>query len=67
MGYDRGDSFPADFLNKMEFYLVRFSEQNEIPFGSQNLKENYHQDYIPFILKGNGNLVFSVHRRIELG
>ena len=47
MGYDRGDSFPFDF------------EPNGIPFGS-NRKENYHHDHIPFNVKGNGNIVFSV-------
>ena len=39
MGYDRGDSFPFDFLNQMEFQLV------------QNRKENCHQDHIPINLK----------------
>ena len=48
MGYDRGDSFPFDF------------EPNGIPFGSQNRKENCHQDDIPFNVKENGNIVFSV-------
>ena len=45
MGYDRGDSFPFDF----EVHLV------------QNRKENCYHDHIPFDLKGNGMLVFSVH------
>ena len=58
MGYDRGDSFPFDF------------EPNGIPFGSkstllssliQNRKENCHHDHIPFNLKGNEILVFSVY------
>ena len=49
MGYDRGDSFPFDFLNQMEFHLV------------QNRKENCHYDRIPFNVKGNGNIVFSVY------
>ena len=74
MGYDRGGSFPFDFeingipfgskskgklpterksvlsiLNQMEFYLV------------QNRKENCHYDHIPFNVKGNGNIVFSMN------
>ena len=49
MGYDRGDSFPFDFLNQMDFNLV------------QNRKENCHHDHIPFNVKGNGNIVFSVY------
>ena len=48
MGYDRGDSLPFDF------------EPNGIPIGSENRKENCHHDHIPFNLKGNGNIVFSV-------
>ena len=36
-------------LNQIEFYLV------------QNQNENYHHDDIPFNLKGNGILVFSVY------
>ena len=48
MGYDRGDSFPFDF------------EPNEIPFGSKSLV-NCHHDHIPFNVKGNGNIVYSVH------
>ena len=47
-GYDRGYSFPLNFLNQMEFHLV------------QNRKENCHHDHIPFNLKGIGILVFSV-------
>ena len=41
-------------MNQMEYHLV------------QNLKENCHHDHIPFNLKGNGIIVFSVHgtRRI---
>ena len=35
-------------LNQMEFNLV------------QNRKENCNHDHIPFNLKGNGNIVFSV-------
>ena len=36
-------------FNQMEFDLV------------QNRKENCHHDHIPFNLKGNGNIVFSVY------
>ena len=50
MGYDRGDSFPFDF-EQMEFHLV------------QNRKENCHHDHIPFNVKGNGNIVFSLMRK----
>ena len=49
MGYDRGDSFPFDFLNQMKFHCVK------------NRKENCRHDNIPFKVKGNGNTVFSVH------
>ena len=35
-------------LNQMEIHLV------------QNRKENNHHDHIPFNVKGNGNLIFSV-------
>ena len=48
MGYDRGDSFPFDF------------KPNGLPFGSNNRKENCHHDHIPFDVKGNGNIVFSL-------
>ena len=48
MGYDRGDSFPFDF------------EPNEIPFGSKS-KGKQSPYHIPFNVKGNGNIVFSVH------
>ena len=34
---------------------------NWIPFGSENRKENCHHDHIPFNVKGNGNIVFSVY------
>ena len=51
MGYGCGDSFPIDF------------EPNEIPFGSENRKENCHHDHIPFSMKGNGILVFSVQNQ----
>jgi len=47
MEYDRGDSFSFDF------------EPNGNPFGS-NSKGKLHHDHIPFNLKGNGNVVFSV-------
>ena len=36
-------------LNQMDFLLV------------QNRKENCHHDHIPFNLKGNGNIVFSMY------
>ena len=49
MGYDRGDGFPFDFLNQMEIHLV------------QNRKGNCLHDLIPFNVKGNGNVVFSVY------
>ena len=48
IGYDHDDSFPFDF------------ELNGIPFGSENRKENCHHNHIPFNLKGNGILVYSV-------
>ena len=54
MGYDYGDSFPFDF------------EPNGIPFGSENRKEICHHDHIPFNVKGNGNIVFSVCRNSRL-
>ena len=44
MGYERGDSFPFDFLNQVEFYLV------------QNQKENCRHNHIPFNVEGNGNV-----------
>jgi len=37
-------------LNQMELHLV------------QNRKENCHHDHIPYNVKGNGNIVFSVCR-----
>ena len=52
MGYDRGDSSPFDFLNQMEFHLV------------ENRKENCYHDHIPFNVKGNGNVVFSVYSTV---
>ena len=45
---DRGDRFPFDF------------EPNRIPFGS-NRKVYCHHDHIPFNMKGNRNIVFSVY------
>ena len=39
-------------LNQMEFHFV------------QNRKENGHHDQIPFNVKGNGNIVFSLHVEI---
>ena len=47
MGYDRDVSFPFDF------------EPNENQFGSKS-KENCHHEHIPFNVKGNGGIVFSV-------
>ena len=49
MGYDRGDSFPFGFLDQMKVHLV------------QNRKKTCHHDHIPFNVKGNGNIVFSVY------
>ena len=40
--------FSLRFFNQMEFHLVH------------NRKENCHHDHIPFNVKGNGNIVFSV-------
>ena len=54
MGYDRGDSFPFDFLNQMEFHLV------------QNRKENCNHDHIPFNLKRNRYIFFSMYYNISL-
>ena len=48
MENDRCDDFPFDF------------PPNGIPFGSENRKENRHDDHIPFNVKVNGNTVFSV-------
>ena len=48
MGYDRSDSFPLGY------------EPNEIHL-VQNRKENCHHDHIPFNMKENGNIVFSVY------
>ena len=48
MGYDRGDSYHFDI------------EPNGIPFGSIS-KGNSNHDYIPFNVKGNKNIVFSVY------
>ena len=39
-------------LTQMEFHLV------------QNRKENCHHDHIPFNLKGNRNIVFSVYTQL---
>ena len=49
------------------FNLVQNRKENchhdHIPFNLvQNLKEYCHHDHITFNLKGNGNIVFSVHR-----
>ena len=49
MGYDCGDSHPLNF------------EPNGNPFGSKsNGKLSPRDDHIPFNVKGNGNLAFSV-------
>ena len=75
MGYDRGDSFPFDFSFpfQMEVHLVQNRKENHgdsfpIDFFNQidfhlvqNWEENCHHDHIPFNLKGNGILVFSVY------
>ena len=39
-------------LNQMEIHLV------------QNRKDNCHHDHIPFNVKGNGSIVFSVYDHI---
>ena len=48
MGYDRGDSFPFDFWKIFSRFFL-------------NWKENCHHDHIPFTVKANGNIVFSVY------
>ena len=48
MGYDRGDSSPFDFI------------LNGTPSGSENRKENFSHDHIPFNMKGNRNSFPSV-------
>ena len=45
MGYDRGDSFPFHFE----------------PNGNSIWLKNCHHDHIPFNVKGEGNIVFSVY------
>ena len=52
MGYDRGDSFIFNFKPN-GIHLV------------QNRKENCHHNYIPFIVKGNGKIVFSVYMYVS--
>ena len=53
--YTEKTIFPFPFilekknLTQMEFHLV------------QNRKENCHHDHIPFNVKGNGNIAFSVY------
>ena len=42
-------------LNQMDFHLV------------QNRKKNCHHDHIPFNVKGNANIVFSVYSVEERG
>ena len=54
MGYDRGDSFNLDF------------EPNGISFGSENRKETCHHDHIPFNVRVNGKIVFSVRTRCKI-
>ena len=41
-------------MNLMEIHL------------DQNRKENCHHDHIPFNLKGNGNIVFSVYNKTDV-
>ena len=56
MGYGRGDRFPFDFLNQMEFHSV------------QNQNETGHHGHIPFNLKGNireGKRIFLADRVVE--
>ena len=50
MGYDGGDSFPFDF--KPDGFL----------FGLKYKGKLFHH-HIPFNMKGNGNIVFSVYQR----
>ena len=64
MGYDRGDRFPFDFLNQMQFHLIQITVV--IPFGSENRRENCHHDHISFNVKGNRNIVFSVYPTMHL-
>ena len=45
-------------------FSFRFSEPNGIPFCSENRKENCHHDHIPFNVRGNGNIVFSVDKML---
>ena len=44
----------VSIFNQLEFHLV------------QNRKEHSHHDYIPFNVKGNRNLVFSVNVKEHL-
>ena len=49
-------------LNQMKFHLVSVSDLNQMEFNLvQNRKENCHHEHIPFNLKGNRNVVFSVY------
>ena len=50
MGYDRGYSIPFDFK----------------PNCGDSIKEYCHHDHIPFNLKGNMNLVFSVQASVVM-
>ena len=45
MGYNHGDNFPFDFE----------------PNGISIWRKNRQHDYIPFTVKGNGNIVLSVY------
>ena len=46
--------------------LLSIFNTNGIPFGSENQKENCYHDHIPFNVKGNGNIVFSVRSRVKV-
>ena len=50
MGYNYGDGFPFDLLNQMEFHLVQKIE------GKTVTTIIYHS----ILMKGNGNILFSV-------
>ena len=50
MGYDRVDSFPLDIEPNGIPSIISYSISSYIEF-----------HHIPFYMKGNGNLVFSVH------
>ena len=47
----------------MEYDTAFFSILNQMKFHlGQNRKDNCHHDHIPFNVKGNENIVFSVQR-----